>query len=104
MFLKISKKKRLREETSALELENMVWQQYAMGLMLTAVISHMVPHSLILLGNLKQTIQLTIHSYAMGAVRLSAISRFGVIYVMTHDSIGLGEDGVKHYTYIVLIV
>lgn len=26
--------------------------------------------------------------YAMGSVRLSALSRFGVIYVMTHDSIG----------------
>jgi transketolase len=34
--------------------------------------------------------------YAMGAVRLSAISDFGVIYVMTHDSIGLGEDGPTH--------
>jgi transketolase len=34
--------------------------------------------------------------YAMGAVRLSALSKFGVIYVMTHDSIGLGEDGPTH--------
>jgi transketolase len=34
--------------------------------------------------------------YAMGSVRLSALSRFGVIYVMTHDSIGLGEDGPTH--------
>lgn len=34
--------------------------------------------------------------YALGAVRLSALSRFGVIYVMTHDSIGLGEDGPTH--------
>jgi len=34
--------------------------------------------------------------YALGAVRLSAISHFGVIYVMTHDSIGLGEDGPTH--------
>lgn len=32
----------------------------------------------------------------MGAVRLSAISHFGVIYIMTHDSIGLGEDGPTH--------
>lgn len=32
----------------------------------------------------------------MGSVRLSALSRFGVIYVMTHDSIGLGEDGPTH--------
>lgn len=34
--------------------------------------------------------------YAFGAVRLSALSRFGVVYVMTHDSIGLGEDGPTH--------
>lgn len=34
--------------------------------------------------------------YAMGSVRLSALSQFGVIYVMTHDSIGLGEDGPTH--------
>lgn len=29
--------------------------------------------------------------YALGAVRVSALSRFGVIYIMTHDSIGLGQ-------------
>lgn len=34
--------------------------------------------------------------YAMGAVRVSALSRFGILYVMTHDSIGLGEDGPTH--------
>jgi len=34
--------------------------------------------------------------YALGGVRLSALSRFGVIYIMTHDSIGLGEDGPTH--------
>lgn len=34
--------------------------------------------------------------YAMGAVRVSALSEFGIIYVMTHDSIGLGEDGPTH--------
>jgi len=34
--------------------------------------------------------------YAMGSVRLSAISHFGVLYIMTHDSIGLGEDGPTH--------
>lgn len=34
--------------------------------------------------------------YAMGSLRLSALSRFGVIFVMTHDSIGLGEDGPTH--------
>ncbi|TKY45658.1 Transketolase [Spatholobus suberectus] len=31
-----------------------------------------------------------------GAIRLSALSQAGVIYVMTHDSIGLGEDGPTH--------
>lgn len=35
-------------------------------------------------------------TYAWGGVRLSALSKFGVIYVMTHDSIGLGEDGPTH--------
>ncbi len=34
--------------------------------------------------------------YALGAVRVSALSKFGVLYVMTHDSIGLGEDGPTH--------
>lgn len=34
--------------------------------------------------------------YALGAMRLSALSKFGVIYIMTHDSIGLGEDGPTH--------
>ncbi|KAK0228328.1 transketolase [Armillaria fumosa] len=35
-------------------------------------------------------------SYAAGAVRLSALSRHRVIWVATHDSIGLGEDGPTH--------
>lgn len=34
--------------------------------------------------------------YALGAIRLSALSKFGIIFVMTHDSIGLGEDGPTH--------
>jgi len=34
--------------------------------------------------------------YALGSIRLSAISKFGILYVMTHDSIGLGEDGPTH--------
>lgn len=34
--------------------------------------------------------------YCIGAIRLSALSKFGIIYVMTHDSIGLGEDGPTH--------
>ncbi|KAM9887018.1 hypothetical protein OXX79_013889, partial [Metschnikowia pulcherrima] len=35
-------------------------------------------------------------SYAAGAVRLSALSHLPVIWVATHDSIGLGEDGPTH--------
>ncbi|MEM9908757.1 MAG: transketolase C-terminal domain-containing protein, partial [Cyanobacteria bacterium P01_D01_bin.44] len=34
--------------------------------------------------------------YMRAAIRLSALSRAGVIYVLTHDSIGLGEDGPTH--------
>ncbi|HTK71425.1 MAG TPA: transketolase [Croceibacterium sp.] len=34
--------------------------------------------------------------YARPAIRLSAIQQVRVIYVMTHDSIGLGEDGPTH--------
>lgn len=35
-------------------------------------------------------------TYGFGAVRLSAISHLPVLYIMTHDSIGLGEDGPTH--------
>ena len=34
--------------------------------------------------------------YARPAIRLSALQRARVIYVMTHDLIGLGEDGPTH--------
>src|SRR5438046_4022139 len=34
--------------------------------------------------------------YARPAIRLSALQNAKVIYVMTHDSIGLGEDGPTH--------
>jgi transketolase len=34
--------------------------------------------------------------YARPAIRLSALQKIRVIYVMTHDSIGLGEDGPTH--------
>lgn len=35
-------------------------------------------------------------TYGWGAARVSALSHLRVIYVMTHDSIGLGEDGPTH--------
>ncbi|MEN7537059.1 transketolase [Aurantiacibacter flavus] len=34
--------------------------------------------------------------YARNAIRLSALQQAGVVYVLTHDSIGLGEDGPTH--------
>ena len=39
---------------------------------------------------------LTFSDYARPAIRLSAFMGVRVIYVMTHDSIGLGEDGPTH--------
>jgi len=34
--------------------------------------------------------------YMRGAMRLAALSEIGVLYVMTHDSLGVGEDGPTH--------
>ena len=34
--------------------------------------------------------------YARGAMRIAALAGIPVVYVMTHDSIGLGEDGPTH--------
>jgi len=34
--------------------------------------------------------------YCRNAIRLSALQQVGVVYVLTHDSIGLGEDGPTH--------
>ncbi len=39
---------------------------------------------------------LTFTDYCRPAIRLSALMELRVIYVMTHDSIGLGEDGPTH--------
>lgn len=39
---------------------------------------------------------LTFLDYARNAVRLSALMRQRVVYVFSHDSIGLGEDGPTH--------
>ena len=39
---------------------------------------------------------LVFSDYARNAMRMSALMRQRVIYVMTHDSIGLGEDGPTH--------
>jgi transketolase len=34
--------------------------------------------------------------YARNALRMSALMKQRVVYVFTHDSIGLGEDGPTH--------
>ncbi|HTV45155.1 MAG TPA: transketolase [Stellaceae bacterium] len=39
---------------------------------------------------------LTFSDYCRPSIRLSAFSKLGTVYVMTHDSIGLGEDGPTH--------
>ncbi|HEY8540002.1 MAG TPA: transketolase, partial [Steroidobacteraceae bacterium] len=39
---------------------------------------------------------LVFSDYARNALRMSALMRQRVIYVLTHDSIGLGEDGPTH--------
>jgi transketolase len=39
---------------------------------------------------------LNFSDYMRGSVRLAALSRLRVIYVWTHDSVGLGEDGPTH--------
>ncbi len=39
---------------------------------------------------------LVFSDYARSAIRLSALQQARVVYVMTHDSIGLGEDGPTH--------
>jgi transketolase len=39
---------------------------------------------------------LVFSDYARPAMRLAALMGTGVVYIMTHDSIGLGEDGPTH--------
>ena len=39
---------------------------------------------------------LVFSDYMRGAVRLAALQKLPVVYVWTHDSIGLGEDGPTH--------
>ncbi|HOW27859.1 MAG TPA: transketolase [Elusimicrobiota bacterium] len=39
---------------------------------------------------------LVFSAYMLPSIRLAAMMRLGVVYVFTHDSIGLGEDGPSH--------
>ncbi|WPV66557.1 transketolase [Chitinophaga sp. LS1] len=39
---------------------------------------------------------LTFSDYMKGSIRLAALTKAPVIYIFTHDSVGLGEDGPTH--------
>ncbi len=64
-------------------------REHAMGAMMNGMILHggVVPYS----GTF-----LVFSDYMRTPIRLSALMKLGVIYVMTHDSIGVGEDGPTH--------
>jgi transketolase len=64
-------------------------REHAMGAIMNGMILHggLRPYS----GTF-----LVFSDYCRPAIRLSALMRLPVIYVMTHDSIGLGEDGPTH--------
>lgn len=64
-------------------------REHGMGAILNGLAAHggIIPYS----GTF-----LNFVSYAAGALRLSALSEHQVIWVGTHDSIGLGEDGPTH--------
>ena len=64
-------------------------REHAMAAMLTGIAHHggMIPFGATFL---------TFSDYMRPAIRLAALSRAHVIYVWTHDSIAVGEDGPTH--------
>lgn len=64
-------------------------REFAMSAMMNGMANHggLIPYG----GTF-----LVFSDYARNAMRLSALMKERVIYVMTHDSIGLGEDGPTH--------
>jgi transketolase len=64
-------------------------REHAMGAVLNGMALHggLIPYG----GTF-----LVFSDYMRPAIRLAALSRLKVIYVFTHDSIGLGEDGPTH--------
>jgi transketolase len=64
-------------------------REHAMGAICNGIVLHggLIPYCATFL---------VFADYMRGAIRLSALSEAGVIYVMTHDSIALGEDGPTH--------
>lgn len=64
-------------------------REHAMGAICNGIASHgaLIPYCATFL---------TFTDYMRGAIRLSCLSKIGVLFVMTHDSIALGEDGPTH--------
>jgi transketolase len=64
-------------------------REHAMGAILNAMTLHggLIPYGATFF---------VFTDYMRPAIRISAISDIGTIWVMTHDSIGLGEDGPTH--------
>jgi transketolase len=64
-------------------------REFGMSAMLNGVVCHggFIPYA----GTF-----LTFSDYARNAVRMACLMRLRVIFVYTHDSIGLGEDGPTH--------
>ncbi|MDB2425695.1 transketolase [Litoricolaceae bacterium] len=64
-------------------------REHAMGAVMNGMALHggMIPYG----GTF-----LVFSDYMRGSIRLSALMKQRVIYVLTHDSIGLGEDGPTH--------
>jgi transketolase len=64
-------------------------REFGMSAMLNGMVCHggLIPYA----GTF-----LTFSDYARNAVRMAALMRLRVIFVYTHDSIGLGEDGPTH--------
>jgi transketolase len=57
-----------------------------------------VANGITLYGGLKAFVAtfFVFSDYMKGAMRLSALMKLPVVYVLTHDSIGVGEDGPTH--------
>lgn len=71
---------------------NVVWfgvREHAMGAMMNGMYAH---------GGIRPYggTFLTFSDYMRGAIRVAALSHQPVVYVFTHDSIGVGEDGPTH--------
>jgi transketolase len=64
-------------------------REFGMSAMLNGVVCHggLIPYA----GTF-----LTFSDYARNAVRMACLMRIRVVFVYTHDSIGLGEDGPTH--------